>query len=602
MKSIVLTLLLVWLSHIDAADINETIVDGNRTLYLQLLRALPAKGENETHSLERSLLKKLSDTHHNTQTHIEKTLPLPTDRKMYGDYFKTYLEDAAKIFLLQKRLEQTQRKIETIESEIKKLDDNDTRLLSFELQDAFYIKNRTLYQKQIDLHKKRMQQIADALLTTLPTISFDNSEALNTLQKTRQEVQKLHNQIDRLAIDKEQAELIGSSAEAGKIAKQITKLKSRYHQLSEALLEAKFLLFASALKRQDESAFSWEQKIRNQLAQMHDIAPVDATLLSLFQKMERKYLGQIKTLAGSSRQEIMDMLHSGWEIVTEPIFHINKTPVSIFKLTMTLLVFIVGFLFGGLYKRKINRLAARRKSFTPATRTLMANLGYYLIILIAFFMALNVLGIKLSSIALVAGALSVGIGFGLQNIVSNLVSGLILMFERTIRIGDYVEISDTLRGYVTDIRMRSTTINTNENIDIIVPNQNFIQNNVINWTMNDKIRRFEIPFGVKYGTKPEKVIEVIKNAVDNSGYGDIYTSADRHTRVIMTEMGDSSVNFEPFVWIVGNEIRYPKRTTSRFLILIYNALYENDIEIPFPQQDLHIRSVEAPFTVITRPL
>ena len=141
--------------------------------------------------------------------------------------------------------------------------------------------------------------------------------------------------------------------------------------------------------------------------------------------------------------------------------------------------------------------------------------------------------------------------------------------------------------------MRSTTITTNDNIDVIVPNQDLIQNRVVNWTMNDQIRRFRIPFGVAYGTDVHKVVSVIKDAVRNSGFGDIYTDSERHTRVIMTGMGDSSVDFELFVWIRGREILYPRRTTSRFLMLIYDALYEAGIEIPFPQRDIHIRSVDG---------
>jgi small-conductance mechanosensitive channel len=224
-------------------------------------------------------------------------------------------------------------------------------------------------------------------------------------------------------------------------------------------------------------------------------------------------------------------------------------------------------------------------------------MGYYAIFLITFFIVLKVLGIDLSSIALVAGALSVGIGFGLQNVISNFVSGIILMVERSVKIGDYIELDNDLRGHVVDIKMRSITVNTNANIDIIVPNQDLIQNRVVNWTMNDKIRRFEIPFGVAYGTPPQKVISAVLEAVQKSNFQDLYNTSERYTRVIMTGMGDSSVNFELFVWVKGKEILFPKRTTSRFLVLIYETLYEHNIEIPFPQQDIHIRSLDIPLKV-----
>ena len=291
----------------------------------------------------------------------------------------------------------------------------------------------------------------------------------------------------------------------------------------------------------------------------------------------------------STEQGIDTIKTSTLDMITKPIFVINGTDISLLKLGASFTIFILGFLIGGYYKSHFQRITTQKSSLSSSTRTLLANLGYYIIIVISFFIALNVVGINLSSIALVAGALSVGIGFGLQNIVSNFVSGLILMFERSVKVGDFVELSDSLRGHIVDIRMRSTVLCTNSNINVIVPNQNFIQNNVINWTMNDDIKRFEIPFGVAYGTKPQLVIDAIIEAVNNSNYRDIYTSPTQFTRVIMTSMGDSSVNFDLFIWIKGNEILYPNRTTSRFLILIYDTLYANNIAIPFPQLDLHIK-------------
>jgi small-conductance mechanosensitive channel len=289
---------------------------------------------------------------------------------------------------------------------------------------------------------------------------------------------------------------------------------------------------------------------------------------------------------------IHDIFMPFWHLLTQPLFEINSSKITVLKIVFSVLIFVFGFYVGAFYKTNIKKVTQNISSINSTTRTIFSNLGYYAIIVIAFLLALNVLGINLSSIGLVAGALSVGIGFGLQNIVSNFMSGIILMFERSIKIGDYIELSEDLKGHVTGINMRSTTINTNSNIDVIVPNQNFIQNNVINWSMNDEIRRFQMPFGVAYGTKPELVIDVIKEAVKNSGFEDIVDTPSRHTRVIMTGMGNSSVDFELFVWLKGSETFYPKRTTSRFLILIYNALYENNIEIPFPQQDLHIKSVD----------
>ncbi len=279
-------------------------------------------------------------------------------------------------------------------------------------------------------------------------------------------------------------------------------------------------------------------------------------------------------------------------IITKPIFSINNVEVSTLKILISLLVFTLGFFIGGYYKAHIHKITSRKHAISSSTKTIFANMGYYLILFISFLIALNIIGINLSSIALVAGALSVGIGFGLQNIVSNFVSGIILMFERSAKVGDYVELSDTLQGHIVDIRMRSTVLNTNANIDVIVPNQNFIQGTVINWTMNDNIKRFDVPFGVAYGTKPQLVMDVILQAVEKAHFDDVHLTADKKTKVIMTGMGNSSVNFMLMVWIKGDNILRPRTTTSRFLVLIYDTLYENGIEIPFPQLDLHIKNGE----------
>ncbi|MDD2357503.1 MAG: mechanosensitive ion channel [Thiovulaceae bacterium] len=291
----------------------------------------------------------------------------------------------------------------------------------------------------------------------------------------------------------------------------------------------------------------------------------------------------------TTEYDFYHLLHVIIKTLTEPMFSINNTQISLAKLFTALMVFILAFVIGGFYKVQINKRVSKKANISSSTQTILANMGYYLIIVIAFFIMLNILGINLSSLALVAGALSVGIGFGLQNIVSNFVSGLILMFERSVKVGDFVELSDSLRGRVLDIRMRSTIISTNANINVIVPNQSFIQNSVINWTMHDMIKRFEIPFGVAYGTKPQVVIDVIMEAVENSGFSDIYRDDEKKSRVVMTKMNNSSVDFELFIWVKGDEILRPKRTISRFLILIYDTLYENGIEIPFPQMDLHIK-------------
>ncbi len=583
-----LTFTMLW-----SADINTTLVNGNKVVYQKLLSTLSQENNNTSQTpLEKSLLKMLIDNFEQVEIFDQKQTP-PQNADAYKALFTQYIYDAIQVSALKNKLIQSQNKISAIEKEIRSFDKNNSKILTFELQDALYEKNRIFYKKQISLYQVRMQEISKLLVSSLKSITIESDSIVTDMKKKKLLAQNLSNQISKLQVDREQAELLNDKKKTASIDKKIKELQKLYDKTLINVTASQFLLFSSGLKAKDDSTFSLAKDIKKELESLKQIEDVNHYFMPLLQSMSREYLGPIKTITGAGKQEVKVIMYKGWSFISQPIFTINETPISILKLILTLLVFIIGFILGAYYKRKINALHVNKDSFTASTRTILANIGYYIIVVIAFFMALNVLGIKLSSIALVAGALSVGIGFGLKNIVSNFVSGLILMFERSIKIGDYVQLDENTVGYVTDIRMRSTTINTNENIDVIVPNQNFIENRMVNWTMNDQIRRFEIPFGVRYGTDARKVIEVVKKAVMDSGYGDVYSS-DRHkTRVVMTEMGESSVNFELFVWIQGEEIRYPRITVSRFLILIYNALNDNNIEIPFPQRDLHIRSMES---------
>jgi len=593
-------ILLFTMSKVSAYDVNSTLVEGNVTVYQNLLKSIKEdKNGTSEKELEVSLLHMLIADANKRLKSTNIDVSTPTNSDTYKMLFNQYLNDLIHLSKIQKLLSQNKNKISTIENEIQKLDKNSTKALSFELQDALYHKNILLYQKQNDMYQKQIKKIEKTFINTLNYIQIHIITVKSEISKNKVEEEKIINKMNSLEIDKEQAELIENTKKISILDRAIEKLKAEEQILVQNMVTSQFLLFSAALQKKDQLAFSLGKQLLNDLEGLNNISSDNRDRVSLLlHAMENKYLGALQTFTGSGKEEIKTLWYQIWDFISTPIFTINQTPISIFKLIMTLFIFIMGFIFGALYKRKIKNMTLNRRSFTTSTRTLLANLGYYFIIVIAFFISLNVLGIKFSSLAVIAGALSVGIGFGLQNIVSNFVSGLILMIERSIKIGDYIQIDDDLRGYVSDIRMRSTTVVTNENIDVIIPNQKLIENNVINWTMSDSIRRFSIPFGVAYGTDVHKVIDLVTQAVLQSEFReDIVESKQHATSVIMTEMGDSSVNFELFVWVKGDDLHKPKRTASTFLILIYDTLNKNNIEIPFPQQDLHIRSIEDTFVI-----
>jgi small-conductance mechanosensitive channel len=214
----------------------------------------------------------------------------------------------------------------------------------------------------------------------------------------------------------------------------------------------------------------------------------------------------------------------------------------------------------------------------------LSTLARYAILLAGFLVAIGALGFDLDRITILLGAFGVGIGFGLQNVVSNFVSGLILLFERPVKVGDRVELAD-LEGEVRRIGIRATTVRTWDGADVIVPNASLISDRVVNWTFADRLRRITVPVGVAYGTDPHRVIRILH---------DVATSHPEVRRepepmVVFLGFGDSSLDFEIRAWTDKAE-QFPA-VRSSVTLAAHDALLEADIEIPFPQRDLHLRSV-----------
>ncbi len=219
-------------------------------------------------------------------------------------------------------------------------------------------------------------------------------------------------------------------------------------------------------------------------------------------------------------------------------------------------------------------------------RDALVTITGYVLFLLAIIAGLSAAGFDFSNFAIIAGALSVGIGFGLQNIVNNFVSGLILLFERPIRKGDWI-IVGTTEGYVKDIRIRSTIIQTFDRSDVIVPNSELISGQVTNMMLYDVRGRTNIPVGVAYGSDTEQVQNILKNIIENHG-NVVKDGSSPDPVVLFRGFGDSSLDFEIRAHLYNVDSRL--KTISDVNFAIDKDFRENNIEIPFPQRDLHIRS------------
>lgn len=271
------------------------------------------------------------------------------------------------------------------------------------------------------------------------------------------------------------------------------------------------------------------------------------------------------------------------------LFSIGETPVTGGDIVRVLLILTFAFLLSRGIRHAIRRVGESESSGTQASLYTVGRLSHYTIIIFGLFIALSSIGLDFSNLALVAGALSVGIGFGLQSIVNNFVSGLIILFEHSLRVGDYIELDNGLTGTVKSINVRSTLINTNDNIDIVVPNSEFVTTRLTNWTLGERILRVRIPFGVAYGSDKELVKKAALEAAAEVNYTLTHMKG-REPDVWLVEYGDNSLNFLLLVWVNRQGAKRPTRTRSAYLWALETKLSEHGIEIPFPQRDLHLRS------------
>ena len=237
----------------------------------------------------------------------------------------------------------------------------------------------------------------------------------------------------------------------------------------------------------------------------------------------------------------------------------------------------------------------RHLHIAEAQKFALGRFATYALFLGGLFIGLQSLGVNLSSLVVFGGAVGVGVGLGLQNVVSNFVAGLVLLVEQPIRIGDRVEMKDTL-GDVVRIAARSTWVRTNDNVVMIIPNSDFINNAVTNWTANDPNVRLSLPVGVSYSADPEQVRAILLQAATD--HPDVLK--DPKPDVIFTEYGDSTINFALRVWTAGRA-HTPLVLKSDLYFALFKHFAQHGIELPFPQRDLHLRSSDIPLPFPGKP-
>lgn len=261
-----------------------------------------------------------------------------------------------------------------------------------------------------------------------------------------------------------------------------------------------------------------------------------------------------------------------------------NNPFQLFDLIrLILLIVLLVFLSGKLKSIFVKQILSKYSEDIGVSQSIGTIIQYFFIVLGTFIIIQNA-GVNLGSLNVLAGALGVGIGFGMQNIANNFISGLIILFERPIKVGDRIEVG-TVSGDIVKISSRATTVSTNDNISIIIPNSDLINKQVINWSHNDRKIRLHVPLGVSYKEDPALIKTILLEVAE--AHADILKKPKPD--VLFMGYGDSSLDFDLLVW-TKSYIDRPIVLKSQLYYLIFEKFKEHNIEIPYPQRDLHIKS------------
>ncbi|GGA98114.1 mechanosensitive ion channel family protein [Agarivorans gilvus] len=271
-----------------------------------------------------------------------------------------------------------------------------------------------------------------------------------------------------------------------------------------------------------------------------------------------------------------------FELLATPVFSIQEKAVTVGDILLLPLILLISYLaLKTLIKVIVKRMTS--KGLTPDVVHLVSRITYILGIVVMLVMTLELINIPITAFAFLSGAVAIGVGFGAQNIINNFISGWILMWERPIKIGDFLEV-DGVKGNVEAINTRSTRIRRTDGVHLLIPNSKLLENTVINWTLIDNKARTTVSVGVAYGSPCRKVATLIEQAVSEQ---DAVLNSPAPV-VIFNDFGDNALAFVAYFWVEANMEGQIRQVSSEIRYRIDELFAENDIVIAFPQRDIHL--------------
>jgi small-conductance mechanosensitive channel len=337
------------------------------------------------------------------------------------------------------------------------------------------------------------------------------------------------------------------------VAKQLSQIKQVYQQSIKLLLDSQSSLNLLHAQLEDSETLS---KLQEKLLLAHDGV------------WGNRWLNTTQMMLAAGEEF--------WSLMTASLFKIGDTPVTLLVLIRVILFLTAAWWLSFWLRKALAQVASRNTKIAAHTTYTLGRLIHYVIMIVGTVVALSSVGIDFSNLAWIAGALSVGIGFGLQDVVKNFVSGLIVMFEKTLKVGDYIELPSGISGTVKEISLRSTLITTGDNLEVVIPNAEFTSGRVVNWTLSDPYRRVHIPFSVSLNSDKKLVVSAVLEAAEQVPY--TINDGKRFPQVVLSSL-DGKMAFELLVWIKQGSVQHAFGIKASYLWHIEDELRKYEIEL-----------------------
>lgn len=267
------------------------------------------------------------------------------------------------------------------------------------------------------------------------------------------------------------------------------------------------------------------------------------------------------------------------------LFMLGDTPVTPYNILQFAIIVFLSYVIANFARRGIRRIAEKQKHLQPKIVNNLGRFVFYFIFIVGLLFAMSAIGLNFTSLAVIAGALSVGIGFGFQSVVQNIAAGLFLMLEKHIRADHVIQLESGQIGKVIAVRLRNTVLKTFENIAVLVPNAELLSTKVLNYSLLKEKRRLLLPFSIAFGSDKEKMKKALKTEIKKIPY----TAKNTEPQIFLTKISDSGIDCQLAVLLDMSKVVFLAEVKSAYLNAIENVLKQNNIEIPYPVREVKMR-------------